>query len=304
MAMDRQPSPSPEQDEYRRRQAERAKRRKQQRNRQLLFLAACALAAVALIVAIVMVVRAILNPAPRTRAPSSSVSVSETVPAAATPVAADPNVWNLLLINAQNPMPDGFAPELGTYVQSGVSYYLDARILPELTQMINDCNAVEGNSLQLLVAAPGPDKQNAKYQNLIEAFKAQGHDEVTAEQMAREVEPPYGYSDHQTCLAVDFGTATVTEPAQAFSETPEYAWLTANAPNYGFILRFPENKAAITGITFQPYHFRYVGVADAGTIMNAGICLEEYLAAQPTVPPAALSSSSLPSSAAEGAEAG
>lgn len=291
--------PTPEQEEYRRRQAQRAQKRKKQRTRQLMFLGACALAVVVLVVAVVLVVRAIMNPKPK--APASSASLASSVSAAlpSTPTAADPSAWNLLLINAQNPMPDGFAPELSTYVQNGVTYYFDARMQPDLEKMIADCNAVPGNSLQVLVAAPGAEKQNAKYQNLIAAFKAQDPNlsDAEAEAMARQVEPPYGSSDHQTCLAVDFGTATVTETAQAFAQTPEYAWLLANAPNYGFILRFPENKAAITGINFQPYHFRYVGTADAGAIMNAGICLEEYVVPQPAVPPATSAASPAPSAA-------
>ncbi len=283
--------PTPEQEDYRRRQAQRAQKRKKQRTRQLMFLGACAVIVVVLVVSVVLVVRAIVNPKSRPVSSSSSVSASASAAVPSTPVAANPSAWNLLLINAQNPMPEGFAPELNTHVQNGVSYYFDARMLPDLERMIADCNAVEGNSLQVLVAAPGADKQNAKFQNLVEVFKGQGNDQATAEQMARQAEPPYGSSDHQTCLAVDFGTATVTETAQAFVQTPEYAWLTANAPNYGFILRFPENKTAITGINFQPYHFRYVGVSDAQAIMNAGICLEEYVAAQPSVPPAAGASS-------------
>ncbi len=300
MPMERRPGQSPEQEEYRRRQAQRAQRRKKRRTQQIIILGALLLGVVVVVAMVVLVVRAIIKPSPRPKAPSSS-AVSSSMAAPQTPVAADPNVWNLLLINAQSPMPEGFAPELGEYVQNGVTYYLDARMLGDLERMIADCNAVEGNSLHVLVAAPGADKQNAKYQNLIETFKAQGNTDAEAEAMAREVEPPYGYSDHQTCLAVDFGTATVTEPAQAFAQTPEYAWLTANAPNYGFILRFPENKAAITGITAQPYHFRYVGAADATAIMGAGICLEEYVAAQPAVPPVISSGSAgASSSMAEG----
>ena len=304
MPTDRPPNRSAEQAEYRRRQEERAKRRKKRQIQRLLFLGACLLAVVVLVVAIVLVVRSIIKPDARTVAPDVSASMAANAAGAADyPMAADPTAWNLVLINAQNPMTDGFSPELFDYVQNGVTYYFDARIQQDLERMINDCNAVEGHSLHVLVAAPGADKQNAKYTNLIEAFRAQGYDEVEAEQMAREVEPPYGYSDHQTCLAVDFGTSEVTDTTQAFAETPEYAWLMANAPDYGFILRFPQNKSAITGIAYQPYHFRYVGIEDAHTIMDAGICLEEYVAQQPTSPPA-VSSDSGSFQLAEGDSAG
>ena len=67
------------------------------------------------------------------------------------------------------------------------------------------------------------------------------------------------------------------QPGDAFAQTPEYQWLLANAANYGFILRYPENKVNITGMLFSPYHFRYVGVEDATIISQAGISLEEFI---------------------------
>ncbi len=295
MPVDKQPYQSPEEMEYRRRQALRSQRRKKQRRRQLLVLGACLLGVILVVTMVVMIFRAILSPTERTTPQdemvSSMLSPSQAV-AAVAPTAADPSAWNLLLINQNNPMPEGFAPELGTYDQDGVTHYFDVRALPELQQMIADCNAIEGNTLRILWTAPGEDKQNARYQNLVDTYIAQGSDATEADILARRAEPPYGYSDRQTCLSVDFGTATVTEGVQAFAQTPEYAWLLANAADYGFILRFPENKAEITGIDFQPYHFRYVGATDAHAITNSGICLEEYVAAQPSSPPVVASSQS------------
>ncbi len=93
-----------------------------------------------------------------------------------------------------------------------------------------------------------------------------------------------------TGLAVDFQTAVVqltllpTPPspaATAFSQAPEYAWLLEHAHEYGFILRYPAEKVAITGMDFQPYHFRYVGAEHAALIRQNNLCLEEYLGLKP-----------------------
>jgi len=61
------------------------------------------------------------------------------------------------------------------------------------------------------------------------------------------------------------------------SETLEAVWLKENCAKYGFILRYPTGKSEITGVIFEPWHFRYVGVEAATEIMNNGSCLEEYL---------------------------
>ena len=64
-----------------------------------------------------------------------------------------------------------------------------------------------------------------------------------------------------------------------FEDTADYAWLQAHCADYGFILRYPEGKQPITGYRFEPWHYRYVGVEAAAEIMDQGLCLEEYLAA-------------------------
>ena len=63
----------------------------------------------------------------------------------------------------------------------------------------------------------------------------------------------------------------------SLEQTPEAQWLYENAADYGFILRYPKDKTEITGTSFEPWHYRYVGVEDAQKIMDAGVCLEEYL---------------------------
>lgn len=82
-----------------------------------------------------------------------------------------------------------------------------------------------------------------------------------------------GASEHQTGLSFD----VTTETSNGFENTPQYAWLRAHAAEYGFIQRYPPNKSDITGISYEPWHYRYVGVKAAKDITERGITLEEYI---------------------------
>jgi len=87
-----------------------------------------------------------------------------------------------------------------------------------------------------------------------------------------------GSSEHQTGLALDINTANVQAH---FEKTPAYAWLKEHCAEYGFMLRYPLGKEAITGYRFEPWHYRYVGTEIAKTCMEQEITYEEYLAKQP-----------------------
>ena len=87
-----------------------------------------------------------------------------------------------------------------------------------------------------------------------------------------------GESEHQSGLCVDFIQNGKLELENSFEKTRAFEWLTKNAHKYGFILRYPKNKEEITGYTYEPWHFRYVGIDAATVIYEDNICLEEYLA--------------------------
>ena len=80
-----------------------------------------------------------------------------------------------------------------------------------------------------------------------------------------------GHSEHQTGLSIDLNTIT-----QAFGKTKEGKWVAEHCHEYGFIIRYPEGKAHITGYQYEPWHLRYVGVEAATKIAKSGLCLEEY----------------------------
>ncbi|MEY4397686.1 MAG: hypothetical protein RLZ53_262 [Actinomycetota bacterium] len=86
-----------------------------------------------------------------------------------------------------------------------------------------------------------------------------------------------GHSEHQTGLAVDFAAYGVSTLTTSFAKTKAGIWLAANSYRYGFVLRYPKGKTAITGYNFEPWHFRYVGVEVATDMHNQGIqTLEEF----------------------------
>lgn len=85
-----------------------------------------------------------------------------------------------------------------------------------------------------------------------------------------------GSSEHQTGLAVDLGQLGVTDGD--FADSPAGRWLTENSWRYGFVLRYPANKKDVTGISYEPWHFRYVGRGVAEACQRQGLTLEEYLA--------------------------
>lgn len=81
-----------------------------------------------------------------------------------------------------------------------------------------------------------------------------------------------GHSEHQTGLAIDVNTID-----DSFAGTPEAIWLAEHAHEFGFIIRYPADKVAITGYKYEPWHIRYLGVETATAVYNSGLCLEEYL---------------------------
>ena len=85
-----------------------------------------------------------------------------------------------------------------------------------------------------------------------------------------------GTSEHQSGLCADMHNLSAA--SEAFAAKEAYRWLYANCAEFGFILRYPKNKTDITGIMFEPWHYRYVGRYHARKIMDSGVCLEEYMA--------------------------
>ena len=119
--------------------------------------------------------------------------------------------------------------------------------------------------------------QKSLYERQVQKQKNAGYSDAKAREVAATIVKKPGQSEHNTGLAADLGGSGDYSLNQSFERTAAYRWLIANCVDYGFILRFPKNKEAITGVIYEPWHFRYVGKEAAAEIMRDGLRLEEYL---------------------------
>lgn len=182
--------------------------------------------------------------------------------------------WMLILTNPWNKLPEGFIVEL-TEIAGG--HKVDARIVDDLNSMMNDL-AKEGLSAFVCSSYRTNNKQTTLYNNEVSRYKNLGYsDEEAAIEAAKWVAIP-GTSEHQTGLAVDIMSLHYMVLDEGQEDTAEQQWLMENSWKYGFILRYPNDKSEITGIYYEPWHYRYVGKDAAKEIYEKGICFEEYLA--------------------------
>lgn len=209
-----------------------------------------------------------------TSAPVSNVhAFTAPVQASAKPDTGD---WKLLLVNGSHPLPDGFAePEL-TKLRNG--QHIDSRVYPALQKMM-DAAREEGLKPLICSSFRPAEKQAALYEKKVRSYLAEGYGRQAAEEQAAQWVARPGTSEHQSGLAVDI----VAEDYQLLDEAQQHTavqkWLMAHCAEYGFILRYPTDKSELTGVGFEPWHYRYVGREAAQEIMEKGICLEEYLGA-------------------------
>ena len=189
------------------------------------------------------------------------------------PVAAD-ETWKTLLVNPQNPLPEEFSVELAT-LKNGLT--VDKRIYDDLNAMLTDCRKT---GLQPIVCSAYRPlaTQTRLYNNKVARLRAAGYNSESAKvEAARWVAVP-GTSEHHTGLALDIVSIHYQHLNEQQACTAEQQWLMEHCWEYGFILRYPADKCAVTGIGYEPWHYRYVGRETAAAIRESGLCLEEYLA--------------------------
>ncbi len=176
--------------------------------------------------------------------------------------------WNLILVNSRNLVPEDFTGELVT-LSNGQK--VDRRIYPFLQQMFDDMRA---QGVYPIVASGYRTEEYQKELLLerVEEYRSSGHGRVKSWQLALDWVAWPGTSEHQLGIAVDINQEGTKSTAQEV-----YQWLAENAHRYGFICRYPEDKVEITGISNEPWHYRFVGTEAALEIWQSGLCLEEYL---------------------------
>ena len=191
--------------------------------------------------------------------------------------------WNLRLVNDWNPLPEGYEDKV-TYKQLNVLYRRldshkgDSRVLEHLDAMMAAGRAAGIKDLAVQSAYRTVATQKRLYWNEVDEHRTGVYSELKAQYAANTVVKRPGYSEHHLGLAFDLGGNGNFNLNQNFEKTEAFKWLIAHCHEYGFILRFPKGKEAVTGVIYEPWHYRYVGVEAATYIMENGLCLEEYLA--------------------------
>ena len=184
--------------------------------------------------------------------------------------------WRTILVSAKYPLAEEMEMERET-----VGWPVDARIAQPLKDFLAAAKA-DGYTLQVISGYRTFARSAVLLENEVQAqMKYNGYSREKAEQVAATRVAPPGTSEHNTGLAVDILSGDYYNHHSQIEESFEYdaeaAWMKAHCAEYGFILRYPKDKQDVTGIIFEPWHFRYVGVEIATYIMQNGLTLEEYL---------------------------
>ena len=199
----------------------------------------------------------------------SSLPSTVTTP---TGVTLDANFSRLLLTNSSNPLPDDYDTNVreylveidGEYRNNNYVTQIHRDVYPYITAMVA---AAQADGVDLRVWSPFRSYaiQNDLFRRQV--ARVDGNEELAATVVARP-----GTSEHNTGLCADFNMAD-----DAFEGTPMYAWMCEHAEDYGFILRYPKDKQNVTGVIYESWHWRFVGINNAKEINNLGVTLEEYI---------------------------
>ena len=182
--------------------------------------------------------------------------------------------WRFILVNPWYILPEEYNEVVTSSLPNGES--VDSRCYADLMQMLADCTSAGGNPVVCSSYRPHM-KQVALFDQQVESLVSAGRTREEAEAEAGTVVALPGTSEHEIGLAVDICDYDYQNLDDAQADTPTQKWLMEHSWEYGFILRYPVNKSNITGIIYEPWHYRYVGKEAAREITEKGICLEEYL---------------------------
>jgi D-alanyl-D-alanine carboxypeptidase len=177
--------------------------------------------------------------------------------------------WKLTLVNYENELPDNYEIELSD-IDSTRKF--DSRAIGELNKMIAKMKKDGITNIWVQSSYRTVAKQKELFDEKVETYMKQGKTKSQAEELTLQTINKPGTSEHNLGLAVDFNYVNYD-----FEDTKAFTWLQNNAENYGFILRYKEEKEDITKVNYEPWHWRYVGVENAKKMNELNMCLEEYI---------------------------
>ncbi|GMA31768.1 M15 family metallopeptidase [Litorihabitans aurantiacus] len=179
----------------------------------------------------------------------------ETVTAAHPEIVVSPDapttVGGIPVISKALPLPLGYDPGMSPEVEAAFA------------EMATAAQVEAGLTLFVASGYRSYDDQRVTYERW-----SSSHGATYADRFSSRA----GFSEHQSGLALD-----VNDPSRAFDGTPEALWVAANAHRFGFVVRYPEGKEAVTGYVWEPWHLRHLGVELATELTEAGLTLEEHL---------------------------
>lgn len=179
------------------------------------------------------------------------------------------NDWRITLANFENILPEDFTVKVANIDENR---QFDARAVDELKDMMNDMKKAGINNIWVQSAYRSMEKQKELYDNSVKKYLKQGKTQEEAERLTDEYINKPGSSDHNLGLAIDFNYVD-----NKFEDLKGFKWLKENAEDYGFVLRYPKDKEDITKISYESWHWRYVGKEHAKEMNELNMCLEEYV---------------------------
>lgn len=188
-----------------------------------------------------------------------------------------------MLVNADNLVPDGYAPDdlimMAEYCNKAVVRIKGSQIegtrvaVDALLVMLNAAIEEGVGNWQVNSGYRSVAYQQQMWDNKVYSYRKEGMTGTQARSATARYMAKPGASEHHTGLAFDMSV-----PGEdSFSSTKQYRWLAENCWDYGFIIRYTAEKKSITGINAEPWHIRYVGLPHSQIMRDTGQCLEEYL---------------------------
>lgn len=177
--------------------------------------------------------------------------------------------WRLVIASSNKPIHEGYEIPLDNIEENKE---FDSRAIEDLQALLKAAKDKKAGNLWAQSAYRSNQRQEELFNNKVAEFVRIGKTQEEAEILTHRVINKPNESEHNLGLAVDFNTVNLS-----FEKTNVFKWLKENAKEYGFVLRYTKEKEDITGVSYEPWHWRYVGKEHAQKMEELGMCLEEYV---------------------------
>ena len=185
----------------------------------------------------------------------------------------------MILVNHTNQMPENYTFDTKECGSSTAVNKTLQTVACDAFLAMQKAAATDGVTVWMQSGYRSVAYQTKLYERKTQYYRDKGYDEATAKEKAAAIVNPPGYSEHNCGLAADLNSPEHTGLDEGFENTAAFRWLCEHAGEYGFILRYPKGAEDKTEITYEPWHWRYVGVENAARVNASGLCFEDYIAA-------------------------